>query len=123
MTPLQFKVTNKAEYDDLLETIKKEIPDAIWKNGVKLDQWTPMDDIKDNWPIEVTIYSNKKVVWCFNSDAEPDSRFWKIGQSLYEPTALESLISISQNEDGSITIPSTLAVAIVKELRGGKTNE
>ena len=119
MTPLLFKVTNKAEYDDLLETIKKAISDASWKNGVKLDQWTPMDDIKDNWPIEITIYPDKKVVWCFNSDAEPDSRFWKIGQSLSgEPTALESLISISQNEDGSITISPELQAKLVVALRG-----
>ena len=120
MTPLQFKVTNKAEYDDLLETIRKEIPDAIWKAGEKLDQWTPLDDIKDNWPVEITVYPDKKVVWCFNSDAEPDSRFWKIGQSLYEPTALESLISIPENPDGSITISPQLQAKLVIALRGGK---
>lgn len=52
-------------------------------------------------------------------EAEEDAIAWQIGQSLPK-TALEELISIDQNKDGSITISPELQAKLVVALRGGE---
>ena len=117
MTPLQFKVTNKAEYDDLMQKCEKT--GYKWMSGYRPTQWSPLDVYLLDETIEITLYSNKHIEWCRILHADPNAVNWQIGQPIpiFPLSTLEAFCAIPENPDGSITIPSTLAVAIVKELR------
>jgi len=113
MKPLQFKVTNKEEYDDLMRTIERERPEVRWKQGgEKPTEWDLMkwySNVKD-LVICIQISTDNIISWMHKGEAEDDTITWKIGQSIpdHQLTALEELISIDQNKDGSITIsPAT----------------
>lgn len=108
-----FKVTNKEEYDDLMRTIERGLPEARWQHNGEL----PTSPNGNKWSYP-TIISIEADLIKFPSVA--DANLWKIGQSLYEPTALEELISIAKNKDGSITISPELQVKLVVALRGGE---
>jgi hypothetical protein len=109
MTPLQFKVTNKAEYDDLMQ--KCEQAGKIWSDGTKPTHWQPRSN---KLPMYIEIDGNE-IFWGRMNWINTEPPTWQLGQSLPLST-LEAFCAIPENEDGSITVPSTLAVGIVKEL-------
>lgn len=112
MKEIRFKVTNKEEYDDLMQTIERERPEVRWKYSL-----LPPTGEDNNWAFPTVIELKDELIYFY----EHDVNLWKIGQTLTgEPTALQSLISIPQNEDGSITISPELQAKLVVALRGGE---
>lgn len=123
MKPLQFKVTNKAEYDDLMR--RCEGVGYKWINGAeKPTEWSPIENgLYHDFPIYIELDDNYaprlKEISCGSIDSAEDGLLnWQLGQSLPK-TALESLISIPENPDGSITISPELQAKLVVALRGG----
>lgn len=125
MTPLQFKVTNKEEYDDLMQ--RCEQAGYVWRGkGKTATEWSPMKNTNflNYFPMLIELDDNyaprlKELTWGYLGGMEDPSPTWQIGQSIPK-TALEELISIDQNEDGSITISPELQAKLVIALRGEK---
>ena len=119
MKPLQFKVTNKAEYDDLMR--RCEEAGYKWMSGNKPTLYFPPLD----FPLCITakkFRSRNIITWSGSTFTMPN---WKIGQSLSAASeslplsALEELCAVKENKDGSITISPELQAKLVVALRGG----
>ena len=108
-----FKVTNKEEELDLLQAIERELPEARWGTGAKPTKWL-ISEIFDFFPYVIVIGENL-IGWRFLKE-EPSAPNWQIGQSIPQ-SALEQLLEIPENPDGSITISKELQAQLVMEGR------
>ena len=114
MTPLQFKVTNKAEYDDLMNRLEQE--GRTWADKSKLTQWQPPNE----YPLYIEIDGNE-VYWGRMNWISTEPPTWQIGQPLppIPKTTIQELCDVPENPDGSITISPELQAKLVVALRGG----
>lgn len=120
MTTIRFTLNSAIEHDDLMKAIEAEMPNVRRINN-KMP--THFKGEEFDYPSSIVIAGG-----IVRFDVEPSwdisemPPFWVVGQSLSVTSeslplsTLEAFCAIPENEDGSITIPSTLAVAIVKEL-------
>lgn len=109
-----FKVNNKAEELDLLQTIERELPEARWRTRYKPTEWLPSKSPVP-FPYTITINENLIIGWGLVKK-QTSSPVWQIGQSIPK-SALEQLLEIPENPDGSITISKELQAQLVMEGR------
>lgn len=115
-----FIVNNREEELDLLQTIEREMPEVRYRHGKKPTEFIPLGDIIISFPY--LIQFNEKIVGWGVLYENPSAPSWQIGQSLspFPKSALEQLLEIHENEDGSITISKELKDQLKMELKGGE---
>lgn len=109
----QYRLKTPEQFDDLMKAIQRDMPKAKWSVD---NQRNGSDYI---YPCSIIVKDN---IIDFGMDINEHLPDWEIGKSIFNPIneAIEDLISIPQNEDGSITISPELQVKLVVALRGGE---